>query len=151
MKNNYHTSVILFFIRLVLGVTFIYASYHKIADPGTFAKIIYGYGVFPGFSINILAITIPFIELTAGFSLILGLFPRSALLIINALLLCFILVIGFNLLRGHEFDCGCFSFSNHSHRFANIDLLIRDMVMLGAGLYAWQKTKVKTKVRLRAS
>jgi uncharacterized membrane protein YphA (DoxX/SURF4 family) len=151
MKHNYYTTLVLFFIRLVLGITFIYASYHKIADPGTFAKIIYGYGVFPGFSINILAITIPFIELTAGFSLILGLFPRSALLIINALLVGFILVIGFNLLRGHEFDCGCFTFSSHNHRFANVDLLIRDIAMLVAGIYAWQKTKITTRIGFRAS
>ncbi|MBU2454399.1 MAG: DoxX family membrane protein, partial [Proteobacteria bacterium] len=103
-KTNKNTVILLFFIKLLLGITFIYASYHKIADPDGFAKIIYGYDIFPGFSINILAITIPFLELTAGFSLIFGLFPRSALLIINGLLLGFILVIGFNLLRGHQFD-----------------------------------------------
>lgn len=139
MKNNY-TLILLFFIKLMLGATFVYASYHKIADPAGFAKILYGYGIFPDFSINILAITIPFVELTAGFSLIFGLFPRSALMLINVLLLGFILVIGFNLLRGHQFDCGCFSFSSHSQPWSNIHLLVRDILMLGAGIYLWQKT-----------
>jgi len=139
MKNNYMPTFF-FVIRLVLGITFIIASFHKIADPAGFAKILYGYAIFPGFSINILAITIPFIELFAGFSLILGIFPRSALLIINALLSGFILVIGFNLLRGHQFDCGCFAFSRESQTVSNIYLLIRDIFLLVSGIYLWRKT-----------
>lgn len=138
MKNNY-TAVSVFVIKLVLGITFIVASYHKIADPAGFAGIIYGYDVFPGASINLLAITIPFIELVAGFSLILGVYPRSALLIMNGLLSAFILVIGFNLLRGHQFDCGCFSFSGQSDTASNISLLVRDVFLLGAGIYLWKK------------
>ncbi|MCD4722659.1 MAG: DoxX family membrane protein [Desulfobacula sp.] len=139
MKNN-TLVIILFVIKLTLGITFIYASYHKIADPAKFAKILYGYAILPGGSINILAITIPFIELVAGFSLILGMFPRSALLIINGLLLVFILMIGFNLLRGHQFDCGCFAFSSQPHTMSNIYLLIRDFIMLVAGIYLLRKT-----------
>ena len=34
-------------VRLILGVTFIYASYHKILAPAEFAKVVYGYGLFP--------------------------------------------------------------------------------------------------------
>ena len=139
MKNNY-LGIILFVIKLTLGTTFIYASYHKISDPASFAKILYGYAILPGVSINILAITVPFVELIAGFCLILGVFPRSALLIINGLLLVFVLMIGFNLLRGHEFDCGCFAFSNKLHTLSNINLLIRDFIMLIAGMYLFRKT-----------
>lgn len=139
MKNNY-LGIILFVIKLTLGITFIYSSYHKIADPAEFAKILYGYAIFPGGSINILAITIPFVELIAGFSLILGMFPRSALLIINGLLLVFILMIGFNLLRGHQFDCGCFVFSSQPHTLSNVYLLIRDFLLLISGIYLLKKT-----------
>ena len=139
MKNNYF-GIILFVIKLTLGITFIYSSYHKIADPAEFAKILYGYAIFPGGSINILAITIPFVELIAGFSLILGMFPKSALLIINGLLLVFILMIGFNLLRGHQFDCGCFVFSSQPHTLSNVYLLIRDFLLLISGIYLLKKT-----------
>lgn len=138
MKNNY-TVILVFIIKLVLGITFIYASFHKIADPAGFAKILYGYDIFPKFSINLLAIIIPFMELVAGFSLILGLYPRSALLIINSLLLGFILAIGFNLLRGHQFDCGCFSVSSPNQTLSNVYLLIRDIAMLGSGIYMYRK------------
>jgi putative oxidoreductase len=139
IKNDY-TTVLVFIIKLVLGITFIYASFHKIEDPAGFAKILYGYSIFPVFSINILAITIPFIELIAGFSIIMGMVPRSALLIINTMLLLFILAIGFNLLRGHQFDCGCFAVSNQASTMTHISLLIRDLLLLGAGIFMWKKT-----------
>ena len=138
IKNN---TILIFLIKLILGITFVYASWHKIADPAGFAKILYGYAIFPGFSINILAIIIPFMELIAGFSLVFGLFPRSALLIINALLLGFILSIGFNLLRGHTFACGCFSSS--SQDVSGVYTLIRNLLFLLLGIYMWVKTKAK--------
>lgn len=138
-KNN-KTIALCFLIRLILSIIFIYASYHKIEDPAGFAKILYGYAIFPEFSINILAITIPFIELVAGFCLLFKVLPMSALLMINGLLTSFILVIGFNLLRGHQFDCGCFSFSSENQFLSNIHLLIRDFLMLFAGIYLWRKT-----------
>lgn len=141
VKNNY-TGVLAFVIKLILGVSFIYASYHKIEDPQAFAKILYGYDIFPDISINILAITVPFVELVAGFSLILGWFPRSALLIINILLALFILIIGFNLIRGHQFDCGCFSFASQNQTLLNIYSLIRDVVMLTGGIFLYKKIKV---------
>lgn len=126
-------------IRLGLGLTFVWASVHKIADPGQFAKIIYGYDVFPAVAINALAILVPYVELVAGISLITGVYKRSGLIILNMLLLAFILVIGFNLLRGHEFDCGCFSYGATSGQGAAMEVLIRDVLLLGAGLYLWKK------------
>ena len=95
--------------RLLLGVTFVYASYHTILEPAAFAKIVYGYDLFPYETINLIAVIIPFIELIAGIALITGIYSRSAALILIAMLLAFIMVISINVIRGHEFDCGCFS------------------------------------------
>ena len=36
--------------RLLLGGIFVYSSYHKIISPAAFAKIIYGYLLFPAFT-----------------------------------------------------------------------------------------------------
>jgi putative oxidoreductase len=121
-------------LRLLLGMTFVWASWHKMAAPGEFAKIIYGYGVFPGFSINFIAIFLPYLECLAGMCLVTGILPRSALLIINGLLISFILLIGFNLFRGHVFDCGCFSVSETHATASAWSLLIRDVFLLGAGI-----------------
>ena len=96
-------------LRWLLGGLFILASIHKIQDPAGFAKIIFGYALFPGAAINLIAILIPYIELTAGIALVAGLYPRASASILGGLLLAFILAISINALRGHVFDCGCFS------------------------------------------
>lgn len=122
-------------LRCIVGAVFIYASFHKIISPDQFAKIIYGYGLFPGASINMIAIFLPFIEFVTGLFLVAGIFPRSAAVIANLLLLLFIVAISVNLLRGHEFDCGCFSFGKDQSRSAAAELLVRDVVFLAAGVY----------------
>lgn len=140
MKNSF-TNALVFIFKLIIGITFIWASYSKIENPQDFAKILYGYNLFPGWSINLIAIVLPFIELATGFSIIMRLYPRSALLIINALLVAFILLISFNLIRGHEFDCGCFSVAGQSGKSSIIMFLVRDFILLGMGIFVWKKSK----------
>jgi uncharacterized membrane protein len=120
--------------RWILGLTFIYASYHKIVSPGDFAKIVYGYDLFPEIFINLIAIVIPFLELIAGFALIIGLYPRSAAIILNGLLLVFIAVLAINLIRGHEFDCGCFSAVLSGYVNAPKLALLRDVIYFVLGM-----------------
>ena len=73
-------------LRLFLGCTFIFASWHKIVSPDQFATILYGYAVFPHPFINVIAIVMPFVELVCGITLVTGLLKRSGLLLINAML-----------------------------------------------------------------
>ena len=96
-------------LRWLLGGLFVLASAHKITDPAGFAKILFGYDLFPAAAINLIAIILPYIELTAGLALIIGFYPRAAAVILSGLLLAFILAIAINAARGHVFDCGCFS------------------------------------------
>ncbi len=121
--------------RWLLGATFIYASYSKIQAPAVFAKIIFGYDLFPAILINLLAIILPFVELIAGLALIIGFYPRSAALIINAMLLAFIVSLSINIIRGHEFDCGCFALNASSPSTFSGPLLIRDLFYLALGGY----------------
>ena len=120
--------------RWILGLTFIYASFHKIASPADFAKIIYGYDLFPAVLINLMAITIPFVELISGLALIFGIYPKSAALIIDFMLLGFIVALVINLVRGYEFDCGCFSYSQAAHRPSAWLSLVRDIILLALSL-----------------
>ena len=109
LKKIINNSWVEIALRWFLGITFIYASYYKIMSPEDFAKVIYGYNLFPEVLINFTAIILPFVELISGLSLLLGIYPRSAALIINGLLLAFIFILTINIMRGYEFDCGCFS------------------------------------------
>ena len=121
--------------RWILGATFVYASYNKILAPATFAKIIYGYDLFPAVLINLIAIIIPFLEFVAGLALIIGFYPRSAALIVNAMLLVFITALSINLIRGHEFDCGCFSINSGSQEKFVGSLIFRDVLILALGVH----------------
>jgi len=120
--------------RWILGLTFIYASYHKILYPADFAKIIYGYDLFPNGLINLIAIILPFLELAVALALIIGIYPRSAVLIVNGLLAAFIILLSVNLIRGHEFDCGCFAAQNSGSTNTTETTLIRDFIYLALGL-----------------
>jgi uncharacterized membrane protein YphA (DoxX/SURF4 family) len=134
MRNLLQNSWVELAARWILGLTFIYASYHKILAPADFAKIVYGYDLFPGEIINLIAIVVPFIELIAGLALILGIYPRSAVLIINSMLVMFIIILAVNLIRGHEFDCGCFSVKEAGYFSSAESTLVRDIIYLMLGL-----------------
>ncbi len=51
---------------MFLGAVFLYACFSKIVHPDQFAKIVFGYGLFPDFSINLIAVLIPWMELFAA-------------------------------------------------------------------------------------
>ncbi len=133
-KKLYHASWFELIVRWALGIILLFACYHKILAPAQFAKIIYGYYLFPDFSINLIAIILPYLELFSGIALILGIYPRSAALIANFMFAFFIIALSINLVRGHEFDCGCFSFSDPSHPYSTAELIIRDIIFFLFGL-----------------
>jgi putative oxidoreductase len=135
-------------LRWILGITFIYASYYKILSPMDFAKMVHGYNLFPGALINIIAIFLPFVEMIAGLSLLLGIYPRSAALIINGLLLAFILILTINIIRGHEFDCGCFSAGKSGSPKM---MVLRDGIYLVMGLHVFLFNGVRKGCVIRLS
>ncbi len=132
MLNNSWIELI---IRWTMGATFLFACYHKIIAPAHFAKIVYGYYLFPDFTINLIAIILPFLELFSALALILGVYPRSAALIINGMLFAFIIALSINLIRGVEFDCGCFSVGESGYSYSIGELLARDIFLFVLGLY----------------
>ena len=121
--------------RLLLGSIFIYASYHKIIAPDEFAKIVYGYDLFPSETINLIAIIIPFAELISGMALIIGIYTRPAAIILIGMLTAFVIAISINIIRGHEFDCGCFSSDTSQAVNSAWQTLGRDMIFMMLGIY----------------
>jgi len=115
--------------RLILGGAFIYAAWDKILHPDQFAQIVLNYKLMPDMTINLLAIFLPWLEMIAGLFLVLGIFPKESAGIFAGLLLVFIFAIGFNLARGLDFNCGCFSTSSDQES-ASYWLIVRDIVLL---------------------
>jgi putative oxidoreductase len=123
---------VVFAIRLVLGVVFIYASADKIAHPGAFAESIYNYRMLPHWSINVMAIVMPWLELICGALIIAGVFLRGSALMIGVMLGVFIIAISAALLRGLDISCGCFTVEG-GHAVA-VDLLVRDVLMFAGAM-----------------
>jgi uncharacterized membrane protein YphA (DoxX/SURF4 family) len=98
-------------VQIALGAIFVAASLPKIADPPSFAHMIYNYRILPAGLINVTSLVMPWVELITGLALILGIWTRPARSIIAAMLIVFIAAIAFNLARGNAIDCGCFDTS----------------------------------------
>ena len=122
-------------VQIALGAIFVAAALPKIADPPSFAHMIYNYRSLPAPLVNITALTMPWLEILAGLALILGVWTRPARTIIAGMLLIFIVAIAFNLMRDNAIDCGCFDVSaagrTHDERLHDMRMVIlRDIGML---------------------
>lgn len=95
-------------LRLALGGLFVYAGAVKILDPAGFAKSISHFQILRHDLLNLLAITLPWIEVLAGGLLIGGVWRRPSALLIAGMLIVFILAIASAMHRGLNIDCGCF-------------------------------------------
>lgn len=115
--------------RLVLGGVFVYASLDKIIHPDRFAEVVYNYRLLPTGAVNILALTLPWVELAAGALLVFGVFFLPSASILTGLIAVFIMAIGVNLIRGVDFTCGCFTTSPETVR-AGVTTLVRDIILL---------------------
>ncbi len=128
--------------RMILGLVFIAAALPKIADPPGFAKAIWAYALFPPWSLNPLALLLPWLELLCGLALCLGRWVRAAALWSSALLLSFSLALTVNLARHHPIDCGCFGSAPHGSEAGRlVDMrwaLLRDIgLLLLAAQVSW--------------
>jgi len=99
-------------VRIFLGGIFVIASLDKILNPGAFAEIIHNYQILPDILINLTAIILPWVELLLGLFLIIGLWQPGAALLSTILLVIFWGSLIFNLIRGVDVYCGCFSTSS---------------------------------------
>jgi len=131
--------------RLILGGLFIYAGIHKVANPHGFAMIVSNYKILPDTLITLLAVVMPWLEITAGFLLVAGVFKRTSALVLSSLLLVFMIAISINLIRGLNFDCGCFSTVVTESGSDPVGLLFRDFLLLVPGLLIifFQRAKSK--------
>jgi putative oxidoreductase len=95
--------------RLYLGCILICACLHKIAHPGSFALDIATYDILPLSLVNLMAVTLPWIELATGIMLIVGFRVRGASLVITGMMIMFIAALALALARGLNMSCGCFA------------------------------------------
>jgi uncharacterized membrane protein YphA (DoxX/SURF4 family) len=121
--------------RWYLGVLFVGACVHKIAEPASFALDIATYDILPLAAINSVAIVLPWIELFAGTMLISGWRTRAASLLIAVMMLVFLLALVIALARGLDMSCGCFAAQGAEEDPISRMTLLRDLAWLSLALF----------------
>ncbi|NOZ74808.1 MAG: DoxX family membrane protein [FCB group bacterium] len=124
--------------RLIVGFVMIYAALDKIADPLTFSRAINNYHLIPWGMENIMAITLPWIEMFVGIGLITGIFLDGAVLVVQGLMAVFILAIGSAILRGYDIECGC---GLKSGELVGLPKLLEDFVYLGLSVLIYFRSE----------
>jgi uncharacterized membrane protein YphA (DoxX/SURF4 family) len=137
-------------LGLVLGAVFVYASLDKIAKPLDFARILYHYQVIgpsaavPPLVPNLVAVTLPWVELVAGLLLIVGVLRREAAAVAGVLLVVFLATVGSALYRGINIEnCGCFTLSGEGRR-AGLLLIVSDLALLAGAAFLFRPRPLTT-------
>lgn len=97
--------------RIFIGALFLYAGILKASDPAGFAAAIANYQILPAWAVNPAAIVLPWVEIAIGITLLIGFWIEGGSLMAAVLFAVFTAALGYNLLRGLDISCGCFSSS----------------------------------------
>lgn len=121
--------------RLLIGGLFIYASVYKIFDPLGFAASIRNYGILPVEWSNVVALTLPWVEMIVGVFLIIGVQTKSSALLTTGMLGIFLGAIVYAFSIGLDIDCGCFSSATSSPGRVGLYHIVRDSAFFVVSLF----------------
>jgi uncharacterized membrane protein YphA (DoxX/SURF4 family) len=101
--------------QTAIALVFLLAALTKIGDAGTFARQIHYYRLVPFGLENLLAITLPWIELVMALAILLRIHPRAGSVAGAGLMALFLVVVGAAVARGLDIECGCFGTADAAH------------------------------------
>lgn len=124
--------------RAAVGAVLVYAGAGKAAGPAEeFAIVIASYDILPREMILTAATFLPWIELLAGWSLLLGLRVRASAAAAGSLFAAFLLALASVQLKGIPIpNCGCFA--GDSLHFTPMQAVLFDSTMLALCWLAWK-------------
>jgi len=123
--------------QIAIGLIFAIASLSKIGDLPVFATQVHNFRLAPLWSENLIAMTLPWVELVAALALVLGVRARPAALVLAVLLAGFTVGVALAMVRGLDFECGCFGTADHTRVGAL--KLVENLVMLGIATAALRR------------
>jgi len=136
-------------LRLFTGAIFLYAPLDKIVHPAGFADSVWNYHLLPQGVVNMWALWLPWIELSASLLILSGIWSIEAVILVNILYVAFLVAIGQGLARGIDFECGCFSHGGHGEA-ASIRTILRDLGFFAMALWLlWKERRESTLSILR--
>jgi uncharacterized membrane protein YphA (DoxX/SURF4 family) len=130
-----HPAVVLV-CQLVIAIVFLAAALGKIGETAAFARQIHYFRLLPFGLENLLAITLPWIELLAALAILLRVDPRAGAVVATGLMVLFVAVVAIAVARHLDIECGCFGTADGSR--VGIAKLIENIVLLGVARVASQ-------------
>jgi uncharacterized membrane protein YphA (DoxX/SURF4 family) len=105
ISNNY----VMLAARLLLGGIFIFSAVGKIPEGAKFVDVVTGLGLLPWNLAQVYGTVLPWLELTVGICLLLGIFPRFCAGVCILMITSFIIANGTAVYEYKESTCGgCF-------------------------------------------
>jgi uncharacterized membrane protein YphA (DoxX/SURF4 family) len=136
------TRVVTLVLRIALGGIFVYSAWSKLKDHWSlFAMAVDSYQVLPLKGVELVARTLPWIELLIGVLLIVGRWMRVATVACSVLLLVFFGLMVRAHLKGMEINCGCFG----PGEAISWKTLLRDGAMVAGSLILTVVTMLKNR------
>ncbi len=134
-------------LRLLLhfffGGVFVYAGILKVVDPMSFLDDVRSFDMLDDPYAAWLAMGLPWLEILAGLAVMSGFLRSGGLMILNGSLLLFLGAISIAWWRGIDIRCGCFGHQDATSSYR--DLILRDLLLLAAGIVLVWHGKPKTK------
>lgn len=122
-------------LRIAIAGVFIYSGALKLADVKGFANLVSQYQLVPEQLLAPVAFGLPAIELLAGIALLFEV--PAALSAIFGMLLMFIFILWYGILKDLDIDCGCFSTEEIKGQDSLRLALYRDFAMVAVCLYLY--------------
>jgi uncharacterized membrane protein YphA (DoxX/SURF4 family) len=135
LKQIIHSPWFNLLLRLMIGGIFVYAGSLKIMDPKSFAKVISQYDLIPEAFLAPVAVGLPLMELLAGLGLIFNI--RGSLTVIFSMLVLFVFVLWYGILKDLSIGCGCFTPEEIAGHDSLKRAFYRDLLMMGAVFFIY--------------
>jgi uncharacterized membrane protein YphA (DoxX/SURF4 family) len=139
--------------RFLLAAVWLYAGASKVTNLPASVRAVHAYQLVPNGVGDVIGAALPFVEITLGLLLVVGLGQRATAVASGALLTIFIVAIAAAWARGLRIDCGCFGSggalaAGQSPRY--LGELARDLGLLAAAavLATWPYTRFSIDRRL---
>jgi putative oxidoreductase len=124
--------------QILIGLLFAWSGLAKLGDIQSFADQVHNFRIMPVAFEHLVAMTLPWIELVASLALILGIRARPAAVLVTLLLAAFTLGVAQAMVRGLDFECGCFGTADGTT--VGFKKLAQNLAMLVVGWLASRRS-----------
>ncbi|BBB33163.1 DoxX family protein [Thermotomaculum hydrothermale] len=126
-KRFIFSKSIIFTVRIIVALVFLYSGSVKILNLYQFGEIINNYHILPSFLIIPFASLITTSEIILGIMFLLGVYEKETAVLLILLNIVFIFAMASAIIRGIDTSCGCFS---QNGEVVGIKDIVRDIVFI---------------------